>query len=114
MKGLFTELCGRLQEEASSEASRTACCDEETSKAIEEKEDLEADIAKHSSRLETAVSGSATLDVEICALLSELGALSKRQLQFDTMRVDERQFFAKTKAGLEQGIAETSSELLCS
>ena len=45
----------RSFEEASSEASRTACCDEETSKAIEEKEDLEADIAKHSSRLATRV-----------------------------------------------------------
>ena len=55
VKGLFTELFGRLQEEASSEASRKACCDEETSKAIAEKEDREADIAKHSSRLATCL-----------------------------------------------------------
>ena len=43
----------RLQEEASSEA----CCDEETLKDTE-KEDLEADTAKHSSTLETAVPSS--------------------------------------------------------
>ena len=38
-----------------------------------ENEDLEADNAKHSSRLATAVSGSAIQDRETSALQSELG-----------------------------------------
>ena len=65
---------------------------------------LEADIVKHSSKLET-VSRSTILVGEISALQSELGALSKRLLQMDTMRSDERQIFAKAKADLEQGVA---------
>merc|ERR1712012_1154399 len=105
VKGLITDLINRLQAEASSEASHKSYCDEETSKANEKKEDLEAEIAKHSSKLETAVSRSTILDGEISALQSELGALSKRQLQMDTMRADERDVFAKAKADLEQGIS---------
>ena len=111
VKGLITDLISRLQAEASSEASHKAYCDEETSKANEKKEDLEAQIAKHSSKLETAVSRSTILDGEISALQSELGALSKRQLQMDTMRADERQIFAKAKADLEQGIAGVQKAL---
>jgi len=111
VKGLITDLISRLQAEASSEASHKAYCDEETSKANEKKEDLEAEIAKHSSKLETAVSRSTILDGEISALQSELGALSKRQLQMDTMRADERQIFAKAKADLEQGIAGVQKAL---
>jgi len=111
VKGLITDLISRLQAEASSEANQKAYCDEETSKANEKKEDLEAEIAKHSSKLETAVSRSTILDGEISALQSELGALSKRQLQMDTMRADERQIFAKAKADLEQGIAGVQKAL---
>ena len=37
VKGLITELINRLQSEASSEANRKSYCDEETSKATEEK-----------------------------------------------------------------------------
>ena len=60
---MITELISWLQDEASSEARQKACFDEEKSKATE-KEDLEADTAKHSSTFETALSRS-TLDGEV-------------------------------------------------
>ena len=111
VKGLITDLINRLQAEASSEASHKSYCDEETSKATEKKEDLEGDVAKHSSKLEAAVARSTVLDGEISALQLELGALSKRQLQLDTMRADERDVFAKAKANLEQGISGVQKAL---
>ena len=49
-----------------------------------EKEDLEADIAKQSSKFETGVDG------EISARQVELGVFSERQLQMDTTHADER------------------------
>ena len=49
--------------------------------------------------------GSAILDGEISALQSELGVLSKRQLQMDTMRADERKIFEKVKGDLEYGVS---------
>ena len=54
VKGLITRLINRLQ----TEVSHVSYCDEETSMAAE-KEDLDADIAKHSSTIETAVTKSA-------------------------------------------------------
>ena len=64
VKGLISDLLSRLQEEAPFQVRNTSCRDEVTSQATEKKEDFEADTAKHSSVLETAVSRS-TLDGEI-------------------------------------------------
>ena len=66
--GAATELLklavNRLQAEAPFEVRNTSYRDEVTSQVTEKKEDLEADTAKHSSVLETAVSRS-TLDGEV-------------------------------------------------
>ena len=70
MKDLITDLINRLQAEASSEANQKFFCNEETSKATEKKEDLEADIAKHTSKLETAVSEGHP--DEICDQISDV------------------------------------------
>ena len=80
VKGLITRLINRLQ----TEMSHVSFCDEETSMAAE-KEDLDTDIAKHSS---TLVSRSTALDGEISTLQSELSALSNRQT--DTMQTVAR------------------------
>ena len=47
MKALTMDLINRLQSEAPSEVRHASYRDEGTSKTTEEKEDLEADIAKH-------------------------------------------------------------------
>ena len=54
VKDLITDLI-RLQAEASPETSQKSHCDEEALKATEMKEDLETEVGKHSSKLETAV-----------------------------------------------------------
>ena len=82
VKGVITELISRLEEE-----------------------DLDADIAKHSFKLETVVSH--TVDGEIPMLQSEFDALSKRQLHVGTVRAGERDVFAKVNADLEQVACET-------
>ena len=65
VKDLITDLISRLQAEASSETNQKSYCYEEMSKATEKREDLEADVAKHSSKLEAAVARSIDLDGEI-------------------------------------------------
>ena len=70
VKDLITDLISRVQAEASSETNQKSYCDEEMSKATEKREDLEADVAKHSSKLEAAVARSIDLDGEISALQS--------------------------------------------
>ena len=102
VKDLITDLINRLQAGASSEMNQKSCCDEETSKATEKKEDLEADVAKHSSKLEAAVARSIVLDGEISALQSELGVLLNRQLQMDIMCAVERYILAKVTADFDR------------
>ena len=97
VKSLISDLSDRLQAEVSSEVRDTSSRDEETSKATEKKENLDADTAKHSS---TLVSRSSTLHGEISTLQSELDALSKWPLQMDTMRADEGHISAKANADL--------------
>ena len=68
VKDLITDFISRLQAEPSSETNQKSYCDEEMSNATEKKEDLEADVAKHFSKLEAAVVRSVDLDDEISAL----------------------------------------------
>ena len=51
------------------------------SRAIEKKDNLEADIAKHSSRLETDASRSTSLDGEISALQSVQQCLMEQTIE---------------------------------
>ena len=70
VKDLITDLISRVQAEASSETNQKSYCDEEMLKATETRENLETDVAKHSSKLEAAVARSIDLDGEISALQS--------------------------------------------
>ena len=92
----------RLQAEASSETNQKSHCDEETSKATEMKEDLGAEVAKHSFKFEAAVARSIFLDGEISALQSELRVLLNRQLQMDITCAVERYILAKVTADLDR------------
>ena len=78
------------------------------------KEDPEDVVSKHSSKLETVVPGSTTLDGEILALQSELGVLSQRQMQLDTIRPDERKIFERVKADLKEGVSGAQKALYSS
>ena len=69
------------------------------------KEDLEAQVAKRSSKLESAIARSNILDGEVAELQADLGALSAQQLKMCTMRAEERKNYATAKEDVEQGIA---------
>ena len=111
VKDLITELTKRQQAEISSEATHTWYCDAELSETTEKKQDLESVVEKHSSKLEAVVAKSNILDGEISALEAELGALSRSQLQMDTMRAEERKIFAKAKEDFELGISGVQKAL---
>ena len=70
VKDLITDLISRVEAEASSETNQKSYCDEETLKATQKRENLDADVVKHSSKLEAAVARSIDLDGEISALQS--------------------------------------------
>ena len=74
----FVKVKDLIMAKASYEANQKSFCDEETSKTIEKKEDREAHVAKHSSKLDTTMARSIVLDVEISTLQSKLSVLLKQ------------------------------------
>merc|ERR1719195_584797 len=61
VKGLIQNMIAKLEKEAGAEATEKAYCDEQLSKTEAKKGELEADIAKMSSRIDRAAAQSAQL-----------------------------------------------------
>jgi len=105
VKGLIQDMIDRLLKEAASEATEKAFCDDEMAKTEEKKADLQADIAKLSSKIDMASARSAKLKEEVQTLQEELAALAKLQAEMDKTRQEENAAFIQAKADLEQGLA---------
>ena len=100
VEALITDLIQRLQKEASAESSH-----KEMAKSTEKKEDLEAQVAKHSPKLESAVARSNTLDGEVAELQLDLAALAAQQLKSVVSFMLQR----FTRARTEQGLPSSTS-----
>jgi len=105
VKSLITELIDRLEKESASEATQKAYCDEQMAKTAEKKSELQADIAKLTTKIDQAAARSAKLKGEVATLQSELAALAKSQAEMDTTRSDQHAAFVQAKADLEEGIS---------
>merc|ERR1719352_172419 len=75
------------------------------------KADLEADMAKLTSKIDTAAARSAKLKAEVKELQGELAALAKLQAEMDKTRMDENAAFTKAKAELELGLGGVQKAL---
>jgi len=82
VRGLITDMLSKLQREAESEASEKAYCDEQISKTEAKKGELENDIEKLTSKIDTAAARSAQLKEEVAELQAELAALAKGRLKW--------------------------------
>merc|ERR1719456_177087 len=72
VKGLIEEMIAKLMKEAADEASHKAYCDEEMAKTKAKKEELQADIEKLTSKIDTASARSADLKEDVKELQEEL------------------------------------------
>jgi len=113
VKGLIQDMIDRLLKEAAEEATEKAFCDEEMAKTEEKKADLNADIAKLSSKIDVAAARSAKLKEEVKKLQEELAALAKLQAEMDKIRQEENAAFIQAKSDLEQGLAECAKRSVC-
>merc|ERR1719482_2716838 len=111
VKGLIRELVDRLLAEAAAEASEKAYCDEQMAKTEAKKADLDADIAKLASKIDTETARSNQLKAEVKELQAELAALAKLQAEMDKTRMDENAAYTKAKADLELGLGGVQKAL---
>merc|ERR1719269_206163 len=111
VKGLIRELIDRLLAEAAAEASEKAYCDEQMAKTEAKKADLDADIAKLTSKIDTATARSNQLKAQVKELQGELAALAKLQAEMDKTRMDENAAYTTAKADLELGLGGVQKAL---
>merc|ERR1712203_733425 len=104
VRGLISDMISKLEAEAQAEATEKAYCDEQTAKTEAKKAELEEDIAKLTSKIDTAAARSATLKAEVKELQGELAALAKLQAEMDKTRTDSHAAYVEAKADLEQGL----------
>ena len=76
-KGLMVHVFFRSQADASSQTSHESDCDEETSNATQKEKDLDADVAKHSFKLQAVAARPIIFDGEFSALQSKLSAVKE-------------------------------------
>merc|ERR1719169_308086 len=104
-------MIAKLEKEAKSEATEKAYCDEQMSKTVAKKSELEGVINKLSSKIDLASAKSAELKDEVKVLQAELAKIAKQQVEMDQIRAEEKAAYDKAKSELEAGIAGVQKAL---
>merc|ERR1719158_1308594 len=104
VKGLISDMIAKLQQEAESEATEKAYCDEEMSKTSAKKDELEGVVSRLTSKIDLAAAKSAELKADVKTLSAELVAVAKQQAEMDSVRAEEKKAYDIAKAELELGI----------
>jgi len=111
VKGMITDMIGKLMKEAQEEASFKAYCDEEMSKTEQKKDELNADIKKLTAKIDQASSTSTGLKEDVQELQKELADLANSQAEMDKARKDENTAFLSAQSDLKEGLDGVQSAL---
>jgi len=109
--GLINDMIAKLEKEAEEDAGEKAYCDEELAKTEAKKSELDDDIEALTAKIDQASSQSAQLKEEVAEAQESLAAISKEQVEMDTMRREQNADYKAAKADLEAGIAGVEKAL---
>jgi len=104
IKGLISDMIGKLEKEAESEATEKAYCDEQMAKTEAKKAELGNSIAKLAAKIDRAASQSAQLKDEVKELQGALARLASQTAEMDKLRRETHDDFTVAKSELEQGL----------
>jgi len=105
VKTLITDMITKLEAEADAAAQEKAYCDEQMQRTEHKKNELEAAIAKLSSKIDQASAKSANLKAQVKETQGQLANLAKEQAEMDKIRQEQNADYVQAKADLEQGLA---------
>jgi len=104
IKGLISDMIGKLEDEAAADADHKAYCDKELSENEEKEADKIAEIEKLTSKIDQWSARSAQLKSEVAALQEGLAELASSQATMDKIRAEEKALYTKNRAEMEQGL----------
>eukprot|EP00928_Gymnodinium_smaydae_P023690 TRINITY_DN1944_c1_g1_i1.p1 TRINITY_DN1944_c1_g1~~TRINITY_DN1944_c1_g1_i1.p1 ORF type:complete len:721 (+),score=275.94 TRINITY_DN1944_c1_g1_i1:76-2163(+) len=104
VRGLISDMIERLERDAQGDASHKAYCDKELAESKTKKGELEHDIGKLSTKIDSMKARSAQLKEETASLQKALSDLASSQAEATKMRSEEKATFVKNKADTEQGL----------
>jgi len=105
VKGLIKDMIEKLESEAEAAATEKAYCDEQIAKTEAKKAELEDDVAKLTSKIDTKSAASAKLKEEVKVLQEELASMAKEQAEMDEVRAEQKATYESAKADLELGLS---------
>jgi len=105
IKGLITDMIGKLESEAEKDATQKAWCDKELAETNHKKDTKTAEIAKLTAKIDLDSSKSKQLKSQVAELQAQLGELTRSQAEMDKVRAEEKALFEANSAEMEQGLA---------
>jgi len=104
VRGLIQAMIEKLEKDAAEGAEEKAYCDEQLAKTEAKKGELDDDVAKLMSKLDTAMAASADRKEEVKELQAELASISRSQATLDKERMDQNGAYREAKSDLEAGL----------
>jgi len=111
IKGLISDMISKLENEAESDATEKAYCDEEMAKTESKKADLDAAMESLSTKIDRAASKSAGLKEDVKELQGELASIAKETAEMDQMRNEQNADYRQAKSDLELGLGGVQKAL---
>jgi len=111
IKTMISEMITTMQENLQAETTKKAYCDAEMGKAKDKKSSKESDLETVSTRIDAAVSKSASLKKQVATIKSELADLAETQANMTKLRQEEKDLFEKKEPETEKGMEGVKSAL---
>mmetsp|Transcript_47125 Transcript_47125/g.127121 ORF Transcript_47125/g.127121 Transcript_47125/m.127121 type:complete len:720 (+) Transcript_47125:76-2235(+) len=104
IRELISQMLEKLQAELSEEVQQKEWCDDEISKTTESNEDLGDKIEGIKSKVDQAISGSASLKEDTKEAQAELLSLANLRKRMDAMREEQKKAFEASSADYHQSM----------
>jgi len=111
VKGMISDMIGKLLDEAEADATKKAYCDKEMGETQMNQDNKEDEIEQLSTQIDVMAAESKKLKGEVGVLQKELAAISRTQAKMDKLRAEEKAVYTKNKPELQQGIKGVQAAL---
>jgi len=105
IRSIISDMINKLTNEAQSESTEKAYCDEELAKTASKKEELNFQISKLTAKIDKAAAKSASLKDSAKQAQADLAALAKSQAEMDSIRREESASYRQAKEDLSLGLS---------